>query len=621
MPRGGKREGAGRPPTPSAVLEARGAQRKNVLAAKAREAGIAVAPKAPRVAPESPVVPTRSTERFWGEGAAKRRAEARSGPRDRGVPEWALELFRLIPGYDPVGTAGEGDWFCEELARDAIDFFPSELQLIEGEHANKPFELQPWQQAVTACLFGWLRADGTRRYREAFVYVARKNGKTPWMAGIAALMMFEDQEPGAQLYCAAAELEQAKLIYRHMAGMVIRNPEMAARARVFRSLKSIEYEAEGVVFKALSSDADTKHGLGAHLVVVDELHAHKDGELVDVLMTSTAARREPLVVYITTADYERESVCNQKYDYACKVRDGVLRDPSFLPVIFEAAAGADWTDPATWAAANPNLGVSVRRDYLERECRRAQDQPTYENTFKRLHLNIRTQQDVRWLPIAKWQACATAVDAEALRGRVCYAGLDLSTKVDLTAYALVFPPTDADPLWRVLPRFFIPDANARQREKRDRVPFLTWADQGFVRMTSGDVVDFDAIKDALLEDARMFDLREVAYDPWNATQLATQLQSEGVVMVEFRQGFASMSEPTKELERLVISREFAHGGHPVLGWMVSHVSIELDAAGNVKLSKKKSRERIDGLVAIVMGIGRAMVRPQSEPTIHFLGVG
>lgn len=615
MPRGGARVGAGRKPTPSSVLEGRGAQRKTIEAAKARERGVAVV-----VPASAPVVP-RDSSRFWGEGAAKRRAEAKLGPRDRGVPPWALDLFRLIPGYDPVATAGPGDWFSAELAQDAIDFFPSELQLIEGEHANKPFRLEPWQQAVTACLFGWLHEDGTRRYREAMVYVARKNGKTPWAAGLAALVMFEDREPGAQLYCAAAELEQAKLIYRHVSGMIVRNPEMAQRARVYRSLKSIEYAEEGVVFKALSSDADTKHGLGAHLVIVDELHAHRDGELVDVLLTSTAARREPLVLYITTADYARESVCNEKYDYACKVRDGAIADPSFLPVVFEATLEDDWTDPATWAKANPNLGVSVRRDYIERECKRAQERPTYENTFKRLHLNIRTQQDVRWIPIAKWQACGAPVDPEALRGRDCYAGIDLSMKLDIAGYGLVFPPTDDDPLWRVLMRFYCPKENAREREKRDRVPYIAWADQGLIKLTPGNVIDYDWIAADLLEDARTYQLREAAYDPWNATQFAIKLQAEGAPMVEFRQGFASMSEPTKELERLVVSREFAHGGDPVLGWMASHVAVEYDPAGNVKLSKRKSTERIDGLVMIVMGIGRAMVRPQAEPSIFFLGTG
>lgn len=615
MGRGGARVGAGRPATPSHELEAVGARPSKIRAAKIRE-GL-IPPDEPESAPEE----SRVSARFWGDDAVSRRAGLRSGPRDEPVPQWALELFALIPGYDPVATAAPGDWFCAELALDAIEFFPSELQLIEGEHANKPFRLQPWQQAIVACLFGWLRADLTRRYRESFVFVPRKNGKTPLAAGIVNLVLFQDHEPGAQLYSAAADLEQAGLVYRHTAGMIARNQAMSERVRAYRNLKSILYEAETAIFKSLSSDADTKHGLGAHLVVIDELHAHRDGELVDVLVTSTAARREPLIVYITTADFERPSVCNAKYDYACKVRDGLIADPSFLPVIYEAAAGADWTDPAVWAAANPNLGVSVRPDYLARQCERAKNEPTFENTFKRLHLNMRTQQNVRWLPIEKWQRCAGPVVLEELLGRPCYVGLDLSTKLDLTCFSLVFPPAEGEGLWRILPRFFMPEENARQRERRDRVPYLAWAQQGLVTLTPGDVVDYEAVKAALLEDARRFEFREVAYDPWNATQIALQLKDQGVPMVEYRQGYASMSEPTKELERLVVACEIAHGGNPVLGWMVSHVAVEMDPAGNVKLSKAKSTERIDGLVATVMGIGRAMVRKTSEPTIFFLGTG
>lgn len=498
------------------------------------------------------------------------------------------------------------------MADFAVGFFPAHLQLIEGEKAEQPFELEPWQKAIVGCLFGWYRADLTRRYRESLIYVPRKNGKSPFCAGIVDLVMFTDDEPGAQLYSAAADREQAALIYRHAAGMIARNPAMAAGCKLYRSFKSIERPATNTVFKALSSEADTKHGLGAQLVIVDELHAHPNGDLVDVLITSTAARRQPLVIFITTADFARESVCNRKYDYATKVRDRVIEDSSFLPVIYEAGVDEDWTDPKVWARANPNLGVSVKADYLRRECERAKAEPTYENTFKRLHLNVRTQQDVRWLPIEKWQACGEAVDEAALVGRKCYSGLDLSAKLDVTALVHVFPPTEADPLWRVVPRFFLPEDTAAERGKRDRVPYLTWARQGLVRLTEGNVVDYNAVAGTLLDDARKFAIQEVAYDPWNATHLANQLQAEGFTMVEFRQGFATMSEPTKEFEKLVVSRRIAHGGNPVLTWMFSHVAVEIDSAGNIRLSKKKSTEKIDGLVATVMAIGRAIVQPEES---------
>ena len=278
--------------------------------------------------------------------------------------------------------------------------------------------------------------------------------------------------------------------------MVLAEPELLARGRVF--LNNIVVEATGSELKVVSAEAYTKHGVNAHGVIIDELHAQPNRELVDVLTTSTGARRQPLIIYITTADFDRESICNEKYDYACKVRDGIIADPAFLPVIYEAQRDDDWTSPAVWARANPNLGVSVSREYLERECRRAQETPTYENTFKRLHLNLRTQQDVRWLSIEAWDACGDEpVDESALDGQACFAGLDLSTTTDVSALALVFP--DSDGTVAVVSRFWIPGDNAEKRERRDRVPYQTWCRQGLIDMTPGNVIDYERIRSAINE--------------------------------------------------------------------------------------------------------------------------
>lgn len=537
-----------------------------------------------------------------------RTASSTRASRGKIGQQWR-KLFRLIPDYDPIATAAEGDWFDAAAAQTALDFFSECLQFVEGDKAGEPFVLEEWQKAIVACLFGWKREDGTRRYREALVYVPRKNGKTPLAAGIVLYGLFCDGEEGAQIYSAAAEREQAALVYRHAQSMIVREPELQKRAKVYKTFKSIEYPAKNSVYKALSADADTKHGFNSHLVIVDELHAHPNGELVDVLTTSMASRTQPLLIHITTADYDRESVCNQKHDYATRIRDGVIDDPSFLPVIFEASKDDDWTDPKVWEKANPNLGVSVNRDYLERECQRAQDQPVYENTFKRLHLNIRTEQDVRWLSLAKWDACEFPVDEGALAGRECFGGLDLSTKVDITAWVLVFPPVREGERWAILPRFWVPGVSAHEREKRDRVPYTAWAkdDTTGLRLTEGNVVDYEAVAAQILEDSERFQIREIAYDPWNATHMALNLQDQGAEMVEFRQGYPSMSEPTKEFEKLILAQGIAHGGNPVLRWMASNVAVDIDPAGNYKPSKKKSVERIDGIVATIMGVGRAMV--------------
>jgi len=426
------------------------------------------------------------------------------------------------------------------------------------------------------------------------------------------------REPAAQVYCAAADREQARLVFNAAKRMVQAEPALNRRARAY--LNAIVVESTGSVLKVVSAEAYSKHGVNAHGIIIDELHAQHDRELVDVLTTSTGARRQPVIIYITTADFDRQSICNEKHDYACKVRDGIIDDPAFLPVIYEASLEEDWTSPEVWSRANPNLGVSINQEYLERECKRARETPTYENTFKRLHLNLRTQQDVRWLPMEKWDACDAAAVPAALEGRRCYAGLDLSSTTDVSALVLVFPnPDDPDKRGNskdstesvaVLPFFWIPEDGAQQRERRDRVPYLTWARKGLIEMTPGNVVDYDQIRKRINELSKRFDIREIAVDRWNATHLITQLTADGFEMVAFGQGYRDMTAPTKEMEKLVLCRQLRHGGHAVLRWMASNVAVEMDAAGNLKPSKKKSTERIDGIVAMIMGLGRLMVAPQ-----------
>lgn len=521
----------------------------------------------------------------------------------------ARAILTGIPGYDPVATAPAGHYFDEAAAGLALDFFPEMLTFVEGEKAEQPFVLEPWQQAFVGNLFGWKRPSGLRRYVEALLYVARKNGKTPLLAGIVDYVLFCDGEPGAQLYSAAAEREQAALIYRHASGMILRNPLLDECCKIYRTFKSIEHPATNSLYKALSADANTKHGLNVHLAAVDELHAHPNGDLVDVLKTGTVNRREPLLIYITTADYARPSVCNRTYQHAIRVRDGEVDDPGFLPCIYEASPKDDWTQIETWRQANPNLGVSVQEKWLARECLRAQEEPSYENTFKRLHLNIITEQAERWISLEKWQACAGELDAlalaDSLAGQPCTGGLDVSATSDVTALVLWFPGAQA-----LVPFFWIPSSSAARREEHDRVPYRTWQRQGFMRMTEGNAVDQDRIRRDINGDiGKRFRLGSIGIDPWNATQLCMQLLGDGFDMVEFRQGFGSLNEPSKEFEKRIVSQRLIHGNHPVLNWMAANVSVTHDAAGNIKPDKSKSTEKIDGIVAAIMAIGRSMAGP------------
>jgi phage terminase large subunit-like protein len=541
------------------------------------------------------------------------------------------EIAKLIPGHDPFATAGDC-WFDDQAAQLACDFFPECLRHIEGAVAGQPFTLEPWQKAIVANLFGWKRRDAqgrtVRRYREAFIFVPRKNGKTPLVAGIGLYVFFCDDERGQQNYVAAADREQAGMLFRHAKGMVEQEPELARRCRIYGGnaaagqSRSIVRESDGSFLRVVSADADTKHGGNPHLIVIDELHAQPNAELYDVLHTGMASqnRAQPLFITLTTADYDRESVCNERYEYASKVRDGKIPDVTFLPVIYEATEKDDWTSPATWAKANPNLGVSVSIDYLKSECEKAQRIPRLQNTFKRLHLDMKTKQDVLWLPIEAWNACG-GDRLELPAGVPVFGGLDLSSKIDVTALAWLWR---ADGKVLVKLRFWVPENRIRRLENEERDPrYRLWQEAGWLESTPGDVVDYDFIRAAIRADSERCSIQQIGYDPWNATQTAVALQEQdGFTMIEFRQGYASMNEPSKELERLITAREIVHERSPVLDWMVENAKARPDPAGNIKPVKPDpgGKQKIDGVVAMLIALGVEMRQPAVESAYEDHGV-
>jgi phage terminase large subunit-like protein len=499
-----------------------------------------------------------------------------------------------------------GFWFDEEAADRAVAFFETCLTHTKGEMAGKPLMLDDWERdRIVRPLFGWKRADGTRRYRKIFVFVARKNGKSTLCAGIALYLLHADREMGAEVYSAAADREQAAIVFDVAKQMVIQSPPLRERTEVYR--RSMVHLESASSYKVLSADAFTKHGLNASGVVVDEVHTQRNRELIDVLSTSVGSRRQPIEVYITTAGYDRNSICWELYDYAVRVSKGIIQDDAFLPVLYQADPDDDWTDETIWAKANPGLGHSIKLDYLRAECKKAQEIAAYENTFKRLHLNIWTAQENRWLRIEQtWDPCATPLPAlELMRGRKAWLGVDLSTTTDITAVVALIADPDEPDEYDVLPLFFVPNERILLRARRDRVPYDLWRDQGHLIATEGDVVDYEVVREHIRELGEVLDIQEIAIDRWNSTGLQTQLTGDGFTVVQFGQGFASMSAPTKELERLLLLKALRHGGHPVLRWMADNVAVNQDPAGNIKPDKAKSTERIDGIVALVMAIGRA----------------
>jgi phage terminase large subunit-like protein len=437
---------------------------------------------------------------------------------------------------------------------------------------------------------------------------------TELAAAIALYMLLGDAEEGAEVYGCAVDLEQAGLAY-HVAAQMIRNyPELAETVEVIPSRKRIVHHASGSFYRAIPGDAPSAHGYNASAVLYDELHAAPSRDLWDVLTTSMGARRQPLTFVITTAGYDRHSICWELHAYAEKVRDGLIDDPTFLPVLYGAPVDADWQDEAVWRAANPALGDFRSLDEMRVMAKQAREVPARQNTFRRLYLCQWTESETRWLDPTAWDACAGPTPwaelGDALRGRRGWLGLDLSSTTDLTALVGAFPAEDGEV--EVLARFWLPEEHLARRVQRDRVPYDQWARDGALELTPGNVVDYARIRAAVNEWAERYDVGEVAFDPWNATGLVTQLQDDGATCVPIRQGFASLTAPTKELEKLVTSRALRHGGHPVLRWCAGNVVVETDPAGNLKPSKAKSTERIDGVVALILALSRAMVGPEGS---------
>lgn len=506
-----------------------------------------------------------------------------------------------------------GYYFDHKAAARVVRFFERELRHTKGEAAGEPFILQRWQKKLLRRLFGWKsKESGLRKYRTLYLEIPRKNGKSAFGSGLALYLLDADGEVGAEVMSAAADTDQAAIVFETAKQMVLANPKLKNRIEIFK--RSLVVHSSASTYKVISAEANTKHGANLSAVIIDELHAQPNRELTDVLVTSMAYRQQPMTIFLTTAGYDKNSICWEYHDYAEKVTKGIIKDPSFLGVIFAADPSDDWKLEKTWRKANPNYGVTVQPTYIKEQALKASEVVAYENTFKRLHLNIWTEQDSRWLPIEKWDACRRDFSVEELEGRECIAGVDLATTTDVTAICLLFPWSDGT--YRAKAEFFVPREAVNVRTKRDRVSYDLWTQQGFIRTTPGAVCDYDFIRKAFADWGNRYRIKQVVIDRWNATQLATQLQGDGFEVAFFGQGFASMSAPMKELNALILGERLHHFGCPVLRWMVSNVAVEQDAAGNIKPSKRRSKEKIDGVVALVNALGVAISNPVAPASVY-----
>ena len=500
--------------------------------------------------------------------------------------------------------------FDEDAGARILHFFDF-LRHSTGEFAGQRFTLSAWQQAYLWVLFGWKRADtGLRRFRTSYLEIARKNGKSTMSAGVALYLLECDGEQGAQVYSAATKRDQAKIVHGEAVRMVRASKPLSSRITL-RADNMFDLKTNSK-FEPLSSDYNSLDGLNIHGAIVDELHAHKTRDLWDVLETATGARRQPLMFAITTAGVSRESICREQHDYTEKVLEGTVEDDSYCGIIFTLDEGDDYTDEAVWIKSNPNLGVSVKIDDIQRQLTKAQEMPAALNTFLKYRMNIWTQSDDRWINPDAWALCGGRTPIEELRNETCYAGLDLSTVNDLTALVLKFPKTGDVLCW-----FWIPEDNMAARERRDRVPFSDWVRRGYVEATPGNVIDYDYIKARLRKISQEFrGLKEIGYDPFGATQIAIQLDEEGLPVVPVRQGWVTLSPALKELEREYISGELKHGDNPVLRWNAANMVVKKDSAENYVPDKARSIDRIDGIVALCVAISRQINAKDEAPSVY-----
>jgi len=516
------------------------------------------------------------------------------------------------------GTSGFPFRYYPEAAQRAVDFFQKHLKHGSGEWAGQPFILSDWEKFIVRMAFGWLRPDGSRRYRYIYIQVARKNGKTEFAAGLLLAVMFLDNEAGSECYTVATKRDQAKICWEAARRMILQSPVLRQFSKPMKT--SIVVEDLWAKIEPLSADYNTLDGLNTHGAVLDEIHQHRDSGLWDVIDTSTGARRSPLMIGISTAGAGMAGVAWDLRKHGVEVLDpeDMVTDDAFLFYICEPDEGDDWKDSTTWQKGNPNLGISVKEEQIAEKCQRAQDSPRNQNAFRRLHCNEWTEQVERFIDLDVWDQCAGPVGwselPEHLSGRRCYAGIDLSTSIDLTALVLAFPDPETEKV-ALIADFWLPMDSLRKRVEKDKVPYDTWRDLGLLHLTPGNVIDYDYILQSLLEKSRLYEIPEICYDPYLALQFALRAQEEGLPMIEHRQGVITMNEPTRAFERLILSRKLEHGGNPVLRWMAGNVAVTENATGLLKPDKKVSTERIDGIVAGIMAVGRAAIHPENGQSI------
>lgn len=513
------------------------------------------------------------------------------------------------------------EWVPDKGAR--VCRFIECLPHVKGDKAKRGelFKLEPWQCFILTTVFGWRRKDtGGRRFKRSYVEVPRGNGKSALSSGVGLYCLAADGEQGAEVYSAATTREQSKVVWETAKQMMQKRPDFALTLGVEVSMYSVFKKDTHSKFLALSREANNQDGLNVHCAIIDELHAHKTRETYDVIETASAKRSSPLIWVITTAGTDTSGICYEVRNYVKKVLEG-LEDESQFGIIYTTDEGDDWTNPATWAKANPNWGVSVMPDAYAALAFKAMQTPSAQSNFKTKHLDVWTNADIAAFDMRAWDQCGDPkLKIEDFAGQECMVAVDLASKIDIASKVRVFTKEiEAKLHYYLFVTCYLPEARVNDGSNAQ---YSGWEIEGWLKTTPGDVLDFAAVKDDLMRDSKDFKLREVSYDPWQATQMAQELTAEGLTMVEVRPSVQNFSAPMKEFDALMREGRIHHDMNPVMRWMVSNTVAHTDAKDNVYPRKEKPENKIDGVVATLMALGRALVAPPPEPpkvpSIRFL---
>ena len=524
--------------------------------------------------------------------------------------------YPKLKGYKPTRFMLETSHYDKKKADRAVTFIEN-LCHTKGKWAGTRFWLLPWQEQLIRDIFGIVKPDGNRQFRTAFVEICKKVGKSELAAAIALYLLYADNEPSAEVYGAAADRQQASIVFDVARQMVEMSPALMKRSKLMSATKRIVNYGNAGFYQVLSAEVGSKHGFSISGLVFDEIHTQPNRQLYDVLTKySSDARQNPLHFIITTAGNDRHSIAFELHTKAIDIIEGRRVDPTFYPVVYGLKDDEDWEDEKNWYKVNPSLGYTVDIERLRDAYREAKQNPADEITFKWLRMNMWVSSTTSWIPDAIFMKGNEPIDMRMLEGRDCYAGLDLSSTGDITALVLIFPPRDENEKYVVLPYFWVPEETIPRRVKANSVPYDIWEKQGYLMSTEGNVIHYDFIEKFIEDLAEKYHILEIAVDRWNATQMIQNLEGAGFTMVPFGQGFASMSAPTKEFYRLLMEGKIIHGGHPVLRWMAGNVVVDTDSAGNIKVTKAKSKEKIDGIVAAIMALDRAVRHENASGSVY-----